>query len=544
MGNALEVKSEESFRLNRITGDNLNDVDWTKWARLPNSVASRLEDLNRARQDNKSRAPGDFKGMANTVLSASNGAYKDRQLYELVQNAADVLTSTAENVAGRIKVVLTPDALYCANEGRPFSEDGFVAVGTPNNSVKDDFQAIGQFGIGFMSVQEISKSPEIFSRSCSVRYSLDESFDFFCPGMVATDEDEKLGLVWTMAYAVPVDPEAHSQGDDVLRDLMGWASTVIKLPLDRMSNVNGDVYSSFAEKMRKFPAEFLLFCQHVGSLEFEIRDPDPFQNSTWQFTKVSATNGRVLQNVNGTGNVHFSIVDLPGSTGGNNEWMVFSDVNIPLNEELSGTDRGLVRARRKDENGQLVPVTLTWAVNISSPGRERGTFWFYFPTEDKVTLRGIVNAPWDTNTARTLLLDPEINGYNKLLLSRLVYLILTACPVIAEFTSPDVCRYLELIPARGNEEESVASKWFVPEFWRVASNYAVVPDLDGEFKVPSVMRHWPSEVAAGIINSNSYAIDVANEWVRLAGRRDFAHMSALKNPVRKSRLDLFFQDKE
>ncbi len=515
----------------------MGEIDWTKWTGLPNSVATALKVHNDNRKVNKKNTPGDFQALTNTALSASNGDYKDRQLYELIQNAADVLTSTTEGNSGRIKVVLTPNALYCANEGRPFSPGGFEAVGTPNNSVKDDHQAIGQFGIGFMSVQEITKSPQIFSRTCSVRYSLDETFKFFCSEELANDEDTQLGRVWTMAYAIPVDPETQSAGDEILRDLMEWASTVIKLPLDRESTDRGQVYASFAEKMRKFPAEFLLFCQHVGSLEFEIRDPDPFQNSTWQFTKVNASGSRVIDNVKGTGNVHVSIVHLPGTNGGNNEWMVFSDVDIPLQEELKDLDRGLVRARKRDENGRLVPVSLTWAVNVNSPGRDRGTFWFFFPTEDKVSLKGIVNAPWDTNTGRTLLLDPEINGYNKLLLRRLAYLILTAIPIIAEDSSPDVCRYLELIPARGDEESSSASKWFVPEFWRISGELAHVPDLDGVFKALGETQIWPTDVTEAIAKANSYAVDVAGEWTRLTTRREFPHMTAFKNPVRKSRIE-------
>src|SRR3954449_1788845 len=55
---------------------------------------------------------------ANIELRAVEGGYGRRQLFELIQNGADELLGRQ----GRIEVVLTEDALYCANAGNPLSK--------------------------------------------------------------------------------------------------------------------------------------------------------------------------------------------------------------------------------------------------------------------------------------------------------------------------------------------------------------------------------------------------------------------------------------
>jgi hypothetical protein len=521
-------------------------VDWSAWAGIDNAIARDLEELNTHRKTAYSNLPESLEGEVNAVALASDGDYRFRQLYELIQNSADALTSETETGGGRIKVVLTRGALYCANEGRAFTAQGFRAIGFPNVSRKDDILAIGQFGIGFMSMSQITTSPEILSRTCCVRYSLDDAFRFFFPDLATGSRLDPAKKVHPMTYAIPVDPESHCSNDEVLCSLMMWATTVVKLPLNRSDHRDGSDFESVAEMMRSFPPEFLLFCRHVKRLEFEIRDANPVDISSWEFSNVETYDTWEVANVTGAGSIKVDRMRIPVSSSNSekNEWLVFSDADIPLSDVLEVNDQGLARARRRDETGEFVPVTLTWAVNVNSSGRDRGSYWFYFPTQDEVTLRGIVNAPWDTNTGRTLLLDPRTNGYNKLLLTRLIRLVVTAIPVISAESAPDTCRYLDLMPARGLEESYDASKWFVPEFWAVAGRHPVIPDLDGNFRPPNEFMTWPADVALAISGANPLPGRVASEWSQLSTSREFPHISAFKNPTRKSRLDLFLQAME
>src|SRR5829696_1390978 len=57
---------------------------------------------------------------AGIEISNVEGGYGRKQLHELLQNSADAMISSP----GRITVVLTEFALYCANEGQALAAPG------------------------------------------------------------------------------------------------------------------------------------------------------------------------------------------------------------------------------------------------------------------------------------------------------------------------------------------------------------------------------------------------------------------------------------
>lgn len=70
----------------------------------------------------------------------------------------------------RIGIVLADDkhplgALYIANDGQPFTPSDFKALSNLGQSDKDPQKSIGNKGIGFCSVLEIAKVPEIYWRN-------------------------------------------------------------------------------------------------------------------------------------------------------------------------------------------------------------------------------------------------------------------------------------------------------------------------------------------------------------------------------------------
>ena len=107
---------------------------------------------------------------SNIEAAISQGGYGRKQLNELIQNAADAI----KEPGGASKIVLTQDALYCANEGQPFTEAGFRTLMLSHSSEKRDDE-IGRFGLGFKSVIQVTDEPQIFSRSGSVSWSQDRS---------------------------------------------------------------------------------------------------------------------------------------------------------------------------------------------------------------------------------------------------------------------------------------------------------------------------------------------------------------------------------
>jgi len=173
---------------------------------------------------------------ANIERSIAEGAYAKRQLFELVQNAADAM----RDAAGRCEVVLTSDTLYVANSGEPFGVDGVIALMGTHDSVKRDDQ-IGRFGLGFKSLLAVTDSPRIFSRSGSFIFDREESRRQI--GRIVPGQDNYPVMRWARA----VDPSDARHDDVVLDGLMKWATTVVVAPLKRDRAL-------IAHGLRTFPA--------------------------------------------------------------------------------------------------------------------------------------------------------------------------------------------------------------------------------------------------------------------------------------------------
>jgi hypothetical protein len=108
--------------------------------------------------------------------------YHGRFLVELIQNAHDALWRELGADRARIEIRLASEeahgALYVANDGSPFTKSNFTSLSQLGQSDKNPQESIGNKGIGFRSVLEISHSPQIFSR-CS---SSSPTFDGLCFG--------------------------------------------------------------------------------------------------------------------------------------------------------------------------------------------------------------------------------------------------------------------------------------------------------------------------------------------------------------------------
>src|SRR3954452_15621824 len=91
-----------------------------QWAGTDSPIGRRVEEVSAQTLGAYREAPKLVEEHHNLELAAVEGGYGRRQLYELIQNGADELLGDS----GRIEVVLTEDALYCANQGNPLSLEG------------------------------------------------------------------------------------------------------------------------------------------------------------------------------------------------------------------------------------------------------------------------------------------------------------------------------------------------------------------------------------------------------------------------------------
>ncbi|MBW5420145.1 DUF3883 domain-containing protein [Streptomyces sp. BG9H] len=203
--------------------------------------------------------------------------YEGRTVLELVQNGHDALGSDRP---GRISVLAVPDegggVLYVANEGAPFEEKNFRAITEVALSSKAAGEGIGNKGLGFRSVLQLTDWPEIYSKT-----SADSPvFDGYCFRFARPDDVHALvddpGLAARVVedispLALPVPAEVT---DPVLKELAedGY-STVVRLPL-RDPHAWGLAVAQMSG-MANGDAPLLLFLDRVAALLMEVRGESP-----------------------------------------------------------------------------------------------------------------------------------------------------------------------------------------------------------------------------------------------------------------------------
>lgn len=134
-------------------------------------------------------SPSRFREDANAEEELVRGAYRDRLVVELAQNAADA--AVRAGVPGRLLLRLDDTRLVAANVGAALDAAGVGALSTLRASVKrddDPAQTVGRFGVGFAAALAITDAPAMISRSGGVRWSRAEAIQAIAAFTELTDE--------------------------------------------------------------------------------------------------------------------------------------------------------------------------------------------------------------------------------------------------------------------------------------------------------------------------------------------------------------------
>lgn len=445
--------------------------------RLPSEsrLAALVEDKSRqclaAYRENPSLVEQD----ANIEISNVEGGYGRKQLNELVQNAADALVGKR----GRVALVLTDQALYCANEGAPLSADGIDALMHSHLSIKRDEQ-IGRFGLGFKSVLGISDRPEIFSRTVSLRFDRQRASREILRVKPSANRTPVLRL------AEVIDPFAEAHIDPQLTELLDWATTVVRLPLR-------DHVTWLQDEIREFPNELLLFAPQVRRLDVRM----PGRKRSWSALR------------------HGSRIEIRSEDGGVDAWTGFTMTHRPSDAALR--DAGQISGREE--------VLMSWMVPDKLRTR-RGRFWAYFPTQSQTSLSGIVNAAFKTNEDRHDLLKGVYN--RELMLSTLPRLV---SEHLQELVNPeDPGSVLDILPARGREAAGWADDEINKPVTDTVARWPCLPDLDGVLRKPSDIKVPPL-----VVCEHPSWLDI---WTAIEGRPvHWLHPSVLRSSERRAKAD-------
>lgn len=457
--------------------------------------------------------PGLIPEHANGERRITQGGYGDRQLFELVQNSADEI---ADEPGGTTHVVLTATHLYCANEGSPVTAEGAETILRMSMSRKRGGQ-IGRFGVGVKSVLVVTDAPQFFSTSGAFGFDREWAREQIrsVPGVLEHLGDRFDAPVLRMAR--PLDADAERAADPVLHELLGWATTVVRLPLlpgaaGRLAlDMHGGKTSAGASR-EEFPLGFQLLSPHVARVILEDRRTLP--------------PARRVLTAERDGNLHTVREERTGRSPRDTRWRVFTATHQP--GRAARADAGELHDRLDLELAWAVPAfekDTDSGLHISR-SRGRGRFWSFFPTKYEMSLSGILNGAWKTNEDRQNLLDSS--AFNEEMIKVSAALVVDSLPGLSPAEDP--AAYLPLLPGRTKESISWADDFLTQEIWERAAGRPSLPDQDGVLRVPTELRIPPRL-------DKDRSATWARMWHETPGRpSNWLHPSAEVNTLRAGKV--------
>ena len=383
--------------------------------------------------------------------------YRGRCILELLQNAHDALAKAKRNDPCRISFVLHSDpepVLLVGNSGQPFRREDFEGICQLAQSPKDPNESVGNKGLGFRSVLQVSGCPEVWSTPLSANAPC---FTFrFDPAVIdrvaeAAQELERRGLEarspfedrplvdWSAEqleqygrrstrekidaaeaaralspYAIPLLTEGCPTAVQCLLD-EGHA-TVIRLPLDR----EGAVQSVRKQLDQLRDTRAVVFLDRLKELAIEVDGERCVLRRTVQFD-ASLAGSRIRQRRLLVHNTAAS-VDV-------HRFDVWTRVVGGRDDQAGANDIRAAVQHLPNRWPEVQQATVGIAVEDAATSPE-GVFVIFLPTAKTTGTGAHVNAPFYGSLNREQIDFDE--PYNKLLLHNVLDLCLDAVRGLAE----------------------------------------------------------------------------------------------------------------
>ena len=396
--------------------------------------------------------------------------YRGRAVMELLQNAHDVLAVADGDDPRRISFVLrrspVPELLV-ANSGRPFRHEDFSGICQLAQSPKDPNESVGNKGLGFQSVLELSTRPEVWSTAPA---GIDVSFAFgFDPGVrdpiarvagaLAQGEqrptDDEFGsepvVEWAekqiSEYLESLEAGAIDLREEVDRYLSPYVFprpldepsdhvaglladghvTVIRLPLDGGRAGGADeAVESVREQLEGLDEAAMVFLPHLSVLRIEV-DEEAVELTRRVEPDLIVAGTRREPDGAAPGTRHARV--LVGRTAADSGDVTERSFHV-WSRIAGGPDRPeeterIAAAVRHLPNRwpEVRKVEVAVAVEETREAR-RGTFVIFLPTGMETGVGAHVNAPFHGSLDRTKIDFGD--EYNELLLELVTDLVLDA----------------------------------------------------------------------------------------------------------------------
>ncbi|WP_336706499.1 sacsin N-terminal ATP-binding-like domain-containing protein [Oerskovia sp. USHLN155] len=206
--------------------------------------------------------------------------YAGRTVLELLQNGHDAHDPSRRD--GELRIILDVDegehgTLYAVNGGAPLSDENFRRMAGTGLSSKRPDNSIGNKGIGFKSVRELSAVPEVYSaRGERIPGLTGYRFRFAAPGdfdeiarRVAPERaglaDELRSGLSSLRVPVPIDGAVPARVERLAEEAV---STVIRLPIrsaDALESALAQIH-----EIESSTVPFHIFLERVELVSLEV----------------------------------------------------------------------------------------------------------------------------------------------------------------------------------------------------------------------------------------------------------------------------------
>ena len=494
--------------------------------------------------------------------------YQGRCILELLQNAHDALAHGDPDDARRISFVLSTDpepVLSVGNSGHPFRKADFDGICQLAQSPKDPNESVGNKGLGFRSVLEVSSRPEIWSvapagsdTSFVFRFDPDvagqvamAALEMESQGIVASPFDPVRPLVdWSpdqlntyrkhvsdtgidvscearkflspYLFPLPIEGITPPEVDELVR---AGHVTVVRLRLDGgKAGTHGEAVQSVKDQLGKLDARSTLFLRHLDTLVIDIDGERRILERTVDSDAKLAEHPRSRrQRVR----VRSSGPSVDGAvTHKFNVWTrVLGGDDDPEQAERIRT----VVAHLPNRWPQLRQVTVDIAVE-DTPVAEEGVFVIFLPTEMTTGTGAHVNAPfYGSLDRRQIDFDKH---YNELLLGYVLALCLDAVAGLVA-GQPEGWRARAVIDLlSSNAKSGSEDRWFITRLgdlaskrvnalgdqalilcddgWRLPGEARVMPDVQDDDPIGA--KRWREHAGFAVVSTElSRRLDATSE---------------------------------
>ncbi|MDP3983423.1 MAG: hypothetical protein Q8Q52_00255, partial [Acidimicrobiia bacterium] len=317
--------------------------------------------------------------------------YRGRLAYELLQNADDAMESS-DGEDDRVVFIITDDALWMANSGRPLSDADIRGLCGLGASSKVDAggvkrASIGHKGLGFKSVLEMTDQPRAYSTTVSfalgkalARPHIDNLVD---QGRLTNVRDVP---VMRFPSALADDPPTWTR----LRQ-EGY-NTAFELRFKQ--GFSPAARSHLADLLTTLPTTTVLFLKHLESIDVLVQMDRRTETQSWTVSRIALTDGAgaPAEGLTASGLYRISI-EADGTV---ENFLVAHDGKVPIGDHRGGLSGPAWQGVDISEVSIAIPDTEDPA---DSPVEWR-RFHVFLPTEEPSPYPMLVNGAFVTDLAR------------------------------------------------------------------------------------------------------------------------------------------------